>query len=96
MNCVERMRRDDMMLGTFLAEAKAFTLDDGRIVIQHEVEWALNMLQAARAKTMLARAFSAELKRPVDPQSFIFEIKAASGSADDTILDDLIEAAEQQ
>ncbi len=96
MNCVERMRRDDMMLGTFLAEAKAFTLDDGKIVIQHTVEWALNMLQAARAKTMLARAFSAELKRPVDPQSFIFEIKTDADSAGDTVLDDLIEAAEQQ
>ena len=96
MNCVERMRRDDMMLGTFLAEAKAFTLDDGRVVIQHQVEWALNMLQAARAKTMLARAFSAELKRPIDPQSFIFEIKTGADSANDTVLDDLIEAAEQQ
>ena len=95
MNCVERMRREDVLLGTFLAEGKAFVTDDGRIILQHENEWALDMLQAASAKAMLSRAFSAELKHPVDPQSFVFEVKSAKESANDTILDDLIEAAEQ-
>ncbi len=97
MNCVERMRREDAMLGSFLAEGgKAYTTDDGKIVIQHENEWALDMLQAASAKAMLSRAFSAELKRPVDTQSFLFEVKANGGTTTDTILDDLLEAAEQQ
>jgi hypothetical protein len=95
MNCVERMRREDMLLGTFLAEGKAFTTEDGKIVIQHENEWALDMLQAASARAMLSRAFSAELKHPVDPQSFVFEVKSTAQGATDTILDDLIEAAEQ-
>ena len=53
-------------------------------------------LQANNAKAMLSRIFSAELKHPVDPQSFIFEVKTAASSANDTILDDLLEAAEQQ
>ena len=96
MNCVERMRREDALLATFLAEGKAYTTDDGRIVIQHENDWALDMLQANSAKAMLSRVFSAELKHPVDPQSFVFEVKTAASSANDTILDDLLEAAEQQ
>jgi hypothetical protein len=96
MNCVERMRREDALLGTFLAEAKAYTTEDGKVVIQHENDWALDMLQAGSAKAMLARIFSAELKRPVDAQSFLFEAKSAAGGATDTILDDLLEAAEQQ
>ena len=96
MNCVERMRREDALLGTFLAEGRAFTTEDGRVVIQHDNDWALDMLQAASAKAMLSRVFSAELKRPVDAQSFVFEVKSAKESASDTILDDLLEAAEQQ
>ncbi len=95
MNCVERMRREDVLLGTFLPEGKPFTTEDARIVIQHENEWALDMLQAASAKAMLSRAFSAELRHPVDAQSFVFEVKSAKESATDTILDDLLVAAEQ-
>ena len=96
MNCVERMRREDVLLGSFLSEGRAFSTDDGKIVIQHDNDWALDMLQAASAKQMLARAFSAELKRPVDVQQFVFEVKTAKESASDTILDDLIEAAGEQ
>ncbi len=96
MNCVERMRREDALLGSFLADAKAFTAQDGKIVIQHENDWALDMLQAASAKQMLSRAFSAELKRPVDTQSFLFEARDNKATENDTILDDLLEAAEQQ
>jgi hypothetical protein len=96
MNCVERMRREDALLGAFLSEGRAFTTDEGRIIIQHDNDWALDMLQAASAKQMLARVFSAELKHPVDVQSLVFEVKSAKASESDTILDDLIEAAEQQ
>ena len=96
MNCVERMRREDVLLGSFLSEGRAFSTDDGKIILQHDNDWALDMLQAASAKQMLARAFSAELKRPVDVQQFVFEVKTAKESASDTILDDLIEAAGEQ
>ncbi len=95
MNCVERMRREDALLGTFLAEGRAFATDDGKVVIQHDNDWALDMLQSGSAKQMLSRVFSAELKRPVDAQGFVFEVKSAKDGASDTILDDLIEAAEQ-
>ena len=95
MNCVERMRREDALLGTFLAEGRAFTTEDGKVVIQHDNDWALDMLQAGSAKQMLARVFSAELKRPIDAQSFLFEVKGGKENVGDTILDDLIEAAEQ-
>ena len=77
------------------ASGKAFTAEDGKVIIQHDNDWALDMLQAANAKAMLSRAFSAELKRPVDPQGFLFEAKAGTETQTDTILDDLLEAAEQ-
>lgn len=96
MNCVERLRREDALLASFLSDGgKAFTTDDGKVVIRHEVEWALDMMQSANAKAMLTRAFSAELKRPLDAQSFVFELATDKGNTNDTILDDLIEAAEQ-
>ena len=96
MNCVERMRREDAMLGSFLAEGKAFTTEDGKVLIRHDNDWALEMLQAGRSKAMLCRVFSAEIKRPIDAQSFIFELTSNTSGANDTILDDLLEAAEQQ
>ena len=54
------------------------------------------MFSAVEKRALLARALSAEMKRPLDPQSLIFEVPDASNTVKDTILDDLLEAAEQQ
>ena len=89
---INKTDKIDLLMGT---TAESLITEDGKVVIQHDNDWALDMLQASSAKQMLSRVFSAELKRPVDAQSFVFEVKSAKESASDTILDDLIEAAEQ-
>ena len=95
MNCVERVRRENPLLGSFLSETRVFTDEQGRIVLQLPSEFAHNMLSTDSAKATLARALSAELKHPVDVRTMIFELTSATAAQQDTILDDLLEAAEQ-
>ena len=96
MNCVERVRRENAMLAPFLDGVKAYTDGENRVIFQFSNEWARDMFSSAEKRTLLARALSAEMKRPLDPQSLIFEVPDASNTVKDTILDDLLEAAEQQ
>ena len=53
------------------------------------------LLSEESAKAVLVRALSAELKRQLDPRQLVFEVPTVSDKKD-TILDDLLEAAEQQ
>ncbi|MBE6629635.1 MAG: DNA polymerase III subunit gamma/tau [Ruminococcaceae bacterium] len=96
MNCVERVRRENAMLAPFLDGVKAYTDEKERIVFQFSNDWALGMFDTQDARALLARALSAEMKRPVDAQTLVFEVPSAEATATDTILDDLLEAAEQQ
>ena len=96
MNCVERVRRENAMLAPFLDGVKAYTDEQNGVIFQFSNEWARDMFTAPEKRALLARALSAEMKRPVDPQTLIFEVPSASTTTQDTILDDLLEAAEQQ
>ncbi len=95
MNCVERVRRENAMLGSFLTDAKAFTDEAGNVICKLTSDFALMLLSEESAKAVLVRALSAELKRQLDPRQLVFEVPTVSDKKD-TILDDLLEAAEQQ
>ena len=95
MNCVERVRRENSMLASFLQDARMFTDEAGRVLCRLQNDFALMMLQEPAARDILARALTAELKRPIDPASLAFEIPDAASEAADTVLDDLLGAAEQ-
>ena len=95
MNCVERVRRENAMVASFLTEAKAFTDEAGNVICKLTSDFALMMLGEESAKAVLLRALSAELKRPLDARQLTFEVPTVNDKKD-TILDDLLEAAEQQ
>jgi DNA polymerase-3 subunit gamma/tau len=94
MNCVERIRRENMMLASFLTDVKVFLDDKGGIVCKLPNDFVRIMLEENVAKATLARAIGAELKRPVEPGMLVFELPDATTEKTDTILDDLLEAAE--
>ncbi|MBE6595630.1 MAG: DNA polymerase III subunit gamma/tau [Ruminococcaceae bacterium] len=89
-NCVERMQREDAMYASFLEGARAFLDGEGRVILRLANGFAEMMLD----RDMVRRALSSELKREVGDRDLIIEIAAAEADKNDTILDDIIAAAE--
>ena len=92
MNFVERVRRDNSMLGSFLPDGRGFIDGEGHIILQFENEFAISMLKNDTA--VLAAALCAELKRPVTPNDILFEVPDRSSAAADTVLDELMQSVE--
>lgn len=93
-NCVERVRRENSMLASFLEEAKAFLDEAGKPVIQLQNEFALSLIDTARERALLAGALSAELQQSFAPGDLILEAPGAAKTRD-TVIDDLLSAAEE-
>ncbi|MBQ3483463.1 MAG: DNA polymerase III subunit gamma/tau [Clostridia bacterium] len=92
-NCIERMRRENSMLASFLADARAFLDEGGRVVIQLPNPFAQMMLEQGDGRALLCRALSAELQREVLPAAVLVEVPDGATQKNDTVLDDLLEAA---
>ncbi len=93
-NCVERVRRENSMLASFLEEAKAFLDEAGKPVIQLQNDFALSLIDTARERALLAGALSAELQQSFAPGDLILEAPGAAETRD-TVIDDLLSAAEE-
>ena len=96
MNCVERVRRENSMLASFLPDARACLDDSGRVIIQLANSFAQMMLDEASARDLLCRALAPELKKAPNPSQLLFEVPDGEGQTKDTVLDDLLEAAGEQ
>ncbi len=92
MNFVERVRRENSMLGSFLPEARGFVDSEGHVILQFENDFAISMLKSDTA--VLAAALSAELKRPVSSNDILFEVPDSKAVAGDTVLDELLGTVE--
>ena len=93
MNCIERMRRENSMLASFVSDARAFLDDGGRVVIQLPNPFAKMMLERDDGLALLCRALSAELQREIAPTAVLVEVPDGNTQKTDTVLDDLLEAA---
>jgi hypothetical protein len=93
MNCVERLRRENSMLGSFLNKGKLFLDDDGRVIAQFENVMAQSLLDDPKNRAAFCRAIAPEIKKTVSPADLLVEIPTGQESVKDTVLDDLLEAA---
>lgn len=93
-DCVERVRRENSMLASFLEEAKAFLDETGKPVIRLQNEFALSLTDTARERALLAGALSAELQKNFAPGDLILEAPGVAETRD-TVIDDLLSAAEE-
>ena len=82
------------MLASFLEEAKAFLDETGKPVIRLQNEFALSLADTARERALLAGALSAELQKNFAPGDLILEAPGAAETRD-TVIDDLLSAAEE-
>ncbi len=93
-DCVERVRRENSMLASFLSEAKAFLNEAGKPVIRLQNDFALSLLDTPKERALLAGALSAELKESFAANDLILEVPDEK-QAGDTVIDDLLSAAEE-
>lgn len=91
-NCVERIRRSNSMLASFLESAKAFFDEQGRVVVQLPNAFTKSLLENDRDSKLLADALSAELQKELTARDIILEVPDPGRSAADTVIDDLLSA----
>ena len=95
MNVVERIERENNMIAPFLQSARAVTDSDGTVILQLGDALSLLMLDPADSRAMIARALSAELGKQIAPTALVFEVQDAAHDKNDTVLDEILSAAEE-
>ena len=93
-NCVERVRRENAMLASFLDEARAFLDEQKRVVVILPNSFAEMMLEGGGGRDMLRHALCLELQREIADRDLIVEVAASVTEQKDTIIDDILSAAE--
>ena len=95
MNCIERIRRENTMLASFL-DGRAFLDDDGHVILQLTNSFAPVMIDNQKDREAICRAIAPEIKKSITPSDILFEIPSEKATATDTVLDDLLDAAGEQ
>lgn len=95
MNCVERIRRENSMLASFIMDARVFIDDKGHAVCKLQNDFAKMLLEESQNRELFARVLSAEIGRPIDATHVTVEVPDAATDSKDTVLDDLISSVEQ-
>ena len=95
MNCIERIRRENTMLASFI-DGKAFLDESGRVILQLPNSFALTMIDNPKNKETICRAIAPEIKKSISPNDVIFETPEETAAVTDTVLDDLLDAAGEQ
>ncbi len=93
-NCVERVRRDNQMIASFLDEARAFFDEQRRVVVILPNSFAEMMLESGGGRDILRRALCVELQREVADRDLIVEVLTPTATQQDTIIDDILSAAD--
>ena len=91
MEVVERISRSEPMTASFVRTSRAFTTDDGRVIVRFDGDFALHMMEQGGARDRLRSAVSNVLRREVGDRELIFEVEGRreAGSPLDEILDAL-------
>ncbi len=90
MEVVERVSRTSPMSAGFIKASRAYTTEDGRVVVQFDNAFALRMIEGGAARDQLRAALSAVLRREVGDRDLVMEEvgKAEPSSILDELLDD--------
>ena len=97
MNVVDRLNREQGgPIGSILSAAALYTDEADRIVLQTANDFALRYLGVPAHRETLARAISLELSRTVSADTLILEKIDPKAPITDTVLDDIVAAAEER
>ena len=91
---VDRVRDTSRMAASFLVSAKAYTTEDGRVVIKLESDFIRSMVSREGAPEALRAALSVCLGRKLDTADILYEVEDAV-KTEGSLIDEIIEAAEE-
>ena len=91
---VDRVRDTSRMAASFLVSAKAYTTEDGRVVVKLDSDFVRSMVSREGAPEALRAALSVCLQRKLDSADILYEVEAETKS-DGSLIDLIIEAAEE-
>ena len=92
---VDRIRATSAIAASFLVTAKAYTTDDGRVVIKLEDEFVRSMATRGDATEATRAALSVCLSRKLEGADILYEVENAAKSGDGSLIDLIIEAVEE-
>ena len=92
-NCIERIQRENAMLASFIGDARAYLDEQQRVVVILPNTFAEMMLEQNGGRDVLRRAVCLELAREVPDREFLVETADAPTAKNDTIIDDILSAA---
>ena len=92
---VDRVKATSRMAASFLISAKAYTTEDGRVVVKLDSDFARGMVSREGAPEALRAALSVCLNRKLDTADILYEVEDNRVKQDGSLIDLIIEAAEE-
>ena len=92
MEVVERISRSAPMDASFVKAARAFTLENGGVVVRFDNDFGMRMMERDDSRDRLRAALSAVLRREVGDRMLTMEVVGKSEVP--SVIDEIIEATE--
>ncbi len=93
---VDRVRATSPMAASFLVSAKAYTTEDGKVVVKLESDFIRTMVSREGAPEALRAALSVCLNRKLEVSDVLYEVEeAASQKGEGSLIDLILEAVEE-
>ncbi len=92
---VARIAERNAMVAPFFRQAKAYTTEDGKVVIKFTSEFAIGMTKRDGIPEALRAALSMLLDRPIPAEHILTEVEQEQNVSTDSMLDLILEAAEE-
>ena len=92
---VDRVKATSRMAASFLISAKAYTTEDGKVVVKLDSDFARGMVSREGAPEALRAALSVCLGRKLETADILYEVEDNRVRAGGSLIDLIIEAAEE-
>ena len=92
---VERVKATSRMAASFLISAKAYTTEDGKVVIKLDSSFARDMVSRENAPEALRSALSVCLGRKLEITDILYEVEDTRVKVQGALIDLILEAVEE-
>ena len=92
---VERVKATSRMAASFLISAKAYSTEDGKVVVKLDSTFARDMVSRESAPEALRAALSVCLGRKLEVSDILYEVEDTRVKTKDSLIDLIVEAAEE-
>ena len=93
MEAVEKISRSDPMRAGFVKNAKAYTLENGSVVVRFPDPFTFSMMEKDEARDRLRMALSTVLRREVGDRMLVMEVAGERKNV--SVIDEILEASDE-